>query len=362
MPSNSILRILLIPFSLLYGIIIFIRNWLYDTGYLKTIEFDFPVICVGNLSMGGTGKTPHVEYLIRLLSEKFRIAVLSRGYQRRTHGYLQAEINSTADAVGDEPALLKRKYPHVAVAVCEDRALGVPRLLSSFPQADVVILDDAFQHLAIRAGLNILLTRYDNLFTRDYLLPAGTLREFRNASKRAEFIVVTKCPRDLSESEKEAIRREIAPARTQLVFFSYLNYGQPYLFTDTSVRLTFQSNYEVMLISGIASSVHLKDYIRPQVKQLYAYDFSDHHFFTRNDMEQITEAFGNIEAENKLLLTTEKDVIRLLPFRQWVIEKNLPIFAQPVSVEFFEEDKTLFDGEITGWLEKLKSLKGSFTN
>src|ERR1051325_10405960 len=174
MPAGYFQRIILFPFSLLYGAAIFIRNWLYDRGYLKTVEFDFPVICVGNLSMGGTGKTPHVEYLIRLLSEKFRIAILSRGYQRQTHGYVQADVNSTAADVGDEPALLKKKYPHVAVAVCEDRAIGVPQLLSSFQQADVVLLDDAFQHRSVRAGLNIILTDYHHLFTRDYLLPAGT--------------------------------------------------------------------------------------------------------------------------------------------------------------------------------------------
>ena len=359
MPANLLLRILLFPFSLLYGAVIYIRNWLYDAGYLKTTEFDFPVICVGNISAGGTGKTPHVEYLIRMLSEKFRVAVLSRGYLRKTSGYFQADVNSTADAVGDEPALLKRKYPHVAVAVSEDRALGVPQLISSYPQADVVILDDAFQHRAVRAGLNIVLTSYDNLFTRDYLLPAGALREFRGAYRRAEFIVVTKCAQDLTQADMENIRREIAPAKNQLVFFSFLKYAQPYLFTDASARLNFDSNYDVMLFSGIASSEKLKQYIRPQVKNLYTFDFSDHHGFTRNDIEKITEAFGNIETPAKLLLTTEKDAVRLLPYRQWVIDKNLPIFVQPVSVEFFEEDKKLFDGEITGWLEKLKSLKSN---
>ncbi|HXH18075.1 MAG TPA: tetraacyldisaccharide 4'-kinase [Chitinophagales bacterium] len=357
MPLPPLLRVLLFPFSLLYAAGIAIRNWLYAAGYLKSVEFDFPVICVGNLSLGGTGKTPHVEYLIRLLSEKFGIAVLSRGYQRKTSGYLPAHANSTADDVGDEPAMLARKYPHVAVAVCEDRALGVPQLLSSFAQADVVILDDGFQHRAVRAGLNIMLTDYDNLFTRDFLLPAGTLREFRSAYKRAEFIVVTKCPRNLSRQEKEKIRGEIAPAKNQLVFFSFLQYGQPYLFTDAGITLSLDKNYDVFLISGIASPENLKQHLRPLVKNLYPFDFSDHHFFSRSDMEKITEAFGNIESESKLLLTTEKDAVRLLSWRQWVIEKNLPIFVQPVSVEFFEDDKKVFDEEVTGWLEKLKGLK-----
>lgn len=356
MPVNPFLRFILLPFSLLYGTVIFIRNLLYDTGWLKTVEFDFPVICMGNLSVGGTGKTPHVEYLIRLLTEKFRIGILSRGYQRRTSGYVQVQPGSTADEVGDEPALLKRKYPHVAVAVCEDRALGVPLLLSSSPQTDVVILDDAFQHRAVRAGLNILLTDYANPFMRDCLLPAGSLREFRSASKRAEFIVVTKCPRYLSQQERNTIRREIAPAKNQLVFFSFLEYASPFLFSDTSVKLCFEKNNDVMLITGVASSKHLKEYLRPRVKNLFSLEFSDHHRFTGNDLENITEAFKNIESAHKLLLTTEKDIIRLLPYRQWLIEKNIPIFVQPVSVEFFEDDKKLFDGEITGWLQNLKRL------
>src|SRR5688572_4068604 len=180
MPLNPILRILLFPFSLLYGTAISIRNWLYETGRFKTVEFDFPVICVGNLNVGGTGKTPHIEYLIRLLSTKFRIAVLSRGYNRKTGGYVQVEVNTAAEAAGDEAALIKKKYQHVSVAVCEERALGIPQLLGAAPQTDVMLLDDGFQHRAVRAGMNIILTDYHNLYTRDHLLPAGSLREFKS--------------------------------------------------------------------------------------------------------------------------------------------------------------------------------------
>ncbi|MDZ4847545.1 MAG: tetraacyldisaccharide 4'-kinase [Chitinophagales bacterium] len=357
MPANPFLRILLFPFSLLYGSMIFVRNWLYDSGKFKTVEFDFPTICVGNLSVGGTGKTPHVEYLIRLLSQQFKIATLSRGYLRNSSGYLQVEINTSADAAGDEATMLKKKYQHVAVAVCEERALGVPQLLSAFPQTDVVLLDDGFQHRAVRAGLNIVLSSYDNLFTRDYLLPAGSLREFKNGAERANFIVVTKCPPTLSKEERESIRNEIAPAKNQLVFFSFLQYGQPYLFTDANVRLQFDKSYDVLLVSGIAYNENLKDYLRPQVKNLYSLDFSDHHHFTRVDVEKMIEAFGNIETQQKLLMTTEKDAVRLLSYSNWIFEKKLPIFVQPVIVEFFEEDKQLFDEEVTGWLTKLKSFR-----
>lgn len=357
MPVHPLLRILLFPLMLLYGAGIFIRNRLYDSGTFKTVEFDFPTICVGNLSMGGTGKTPHVEYLIRLLSEKFRVAVLSRGYMRKTSGYLQVEVNTSADAAGDEAVMLKKKYRHVAVAVCEERALGIPQLISSVQQPDVVILDDGFQHRAVRAGMNILLTAYDNLYTRDYLLPAGSLREFKSGAQRANFIVVTKCPPDLSKAEMEKIRAEIAPAKNQLTLFSFLQYGKPYLFTDANARLEFDQSYDVLLVSGIAFNAHLKDFLKRQVKNLYTLDFSDHHHFTRTDVEKMTEAFGNIETERKLLMTTEKDAVRLLSFSKWIIEKNLPIFVQPVSVEFFEKDKKLFDEEVMGWMEKLKNMR-----
>lgn len=357
MPVHPLLRIFLFPFSWLFGAGVFLRNRLYDSGTFKTVEFDFPTICVGNLSVGGTGKTPHIEYLIRLLSAQFKIAVLSRGYLRKTSGYVQVEVNTPANAAGDEAAMLKKKYPHVAVAVCEERALGVPQLISSAPQTDVALLDDGFQHRAVRAGMNIVLTSYGNLYTRDYLLPAGSLREFKSGAHRANFIVVTKCPPTLSKKERDAIRKEIAPAENQLVFFSFLQYGQPYLFTDANVRLQYDKSYDVLLVSGIADNENMKAHIRPLVKNLYPLDFSDHHDFTRTDVERMTEAFGNIETKQKLILTTEKDAVRLLAFSKWIIGKNLPIFVQPVAVEFFEEDKKVFDEEITGWLTKLKSLR-----
>ncbi len=356
MPTHPFFRILLSPFAVFYGLVIWIRNWLYDSEYLKSVEFDFPVICVGNLSVGGTGKTSHVEYLIMLLSQQFRLSILSRGYQRKTSGYKEVQINSSSDDVGDEPAMMKRKFQHVAMAVCEERAFGVPQLLSNHPQTDVVILDDAFQHRSVRAGLSIVLTSYQKLFTRDYILPAGTLREFRSAYKRAEFIVVSKCPTDISASDKERIRKEIAPQKGQLLFFSYLVYGKPYLFTDPSVRLEFENN-DVLLVTGIASPQEIKDYLKPQVKNVYSLNFSDHHRFDRFDVERITETLGNIESQNRIIITTEKDAVRLLPFAKWIIDKKLPIFVLPARVDFFEEDKRLFDSEITGWLEKLKGLK-----
>ncbi|GIV34233.1 MAG: tetraacyldisaccharide 4'-kinase [Chitinophagales bacterium] len=352
MTPTSLLRFLLAPFAVFYGLVVWVRNLLYDTDLLRSVEFDFPVIGVGNLSVGGSGKTPHVEYLIRLIAPHFRVGVLSRGYKRKTSGYVEAQASSMAEEVGDEPALLKRKYPFATVAVCEQRATGVPQLLMNHPALQVVILDDAFQHRSVRAGLSVLITSYSRLFTRDYILPVGALREFRSAYKRAEFIVVSKCPPDLSSEEKNRIRREINPLPGQLVFFSYLVYGKPYLFTDPTVKLEFDQ-YKVLLVTGIASPSEPTAFLKSKVEKVFTMQFSDHHSFDRFDMERITETFQNIEGKNKVMITTEKDAVRLLPFSEWIIEKKLPIFVLPVQVEFFEEDKRLFDSEITGWLQKL---------
>ena len=355
--ENPLLRLVLTPLSFLYGAVIFLRNWLYDHGYFKSIEFDFPVICIGNLSVGGTGKTSHVEYLIFLLSQHFRIAVLSRGYKRKTSGYIEIQPNSPAADGGDEPVMLKKKFPHVTVAVSEDRAMGIPQLLSDHPQLDVILLDDAFQHRSVRAGSNILLTSYEDLFTRDMILPAGSLREFKSASRRAEFIVVTKCPPQLDDRERVKIKNEIAPQKNQLIFFSYQTFGKPYMITDASVRLDLQKNNTVILFCGIASPKSLQNYLEEKVQKVYTVEFSDHHLYTRFDIEQITETFQNVEHADKLLLTTEKDAVRLQPYAKWIVEKKLPIFVLPLRVEFFSDDKKIFDEEITGYLQGIKNQK-----
>ncbi len=357
MSENPLLRILFFPLSMLYGFGILLRNYLYEKGWLKSIEFDFPVICVGNLSVGGTGKTSHIEFLVRMLSPNFRVAILSRGYQRKKRGYLDVQTNSTAEDVGDEPAMMKKKYPNVAVAVCEERADGVPQMLSTYPETDVVLLDDAFQHRSVRAGLNILLTSYDRLLTRDQILPLGTLREFKSAAQRAEFIVVTKCPPELSVAEKEKIKKEIAPLPGQLLFFSKQDYQKPYLITDSSVRLTLDKNTDVLLFCGIAFPETLIQDLKTRARNVYTRTFPDHHAFDRLDIESITETFQNLPQENTVLITTEKDAVKLHQFAKWIIEKKLPIFVLPVEIDFFEEDRMLFETEIVGWLKKLKEMR-----
>lgn len=351
------LKFLLFPLSFLYGLIIYIRNLLYDHDLLKSIEFDFPIICIGNLSYGGTGKTPHIEYLIRLLSSQFRVATLSRGYKRKTTGYILADAKSEAEQVGDEPALLKKKFPHVAVIVAENRSIAIPQILSSLPETDVILLDDAFQHRSIRPGLSIVLTKYSNLFTKDYILPVGTLREFRNAYQRADFIIVTKCPPDLSEQKRKEVVQEINPAKGQLVFFSFVNYHPAYLITDYKQKVTANKQLDIYLFTGIASTSELTDFLKEHMGNVYTMNFSDHHYFDRVDMENVTEAFHNIDSKNKIMLTTEKDAVRLYEHKQWILSKKLPIYVLPITVDFFEEDKKLFDSEVIGYLTRLKNSR-----
>ena len=226
-PLLSPVRILLFPFSVLYAVIIWIRNWCYDKHILQSTSFNLPIICVGNLSAGGTGKSPMVEFLIKTLKNQFKVAVLSRGYKRKTSGYALAGEDSTALDIGDEPMLFHSKFPEIAVAVGEERIVAIPQLLHDRPGTEAIILDDAFQHRSVKAGLNIILTDYSNLFTRDWYLPTGDLRDERRSSRRAQIIVVTKCPEQLSEAQREETKREINPLPGQQLFFSTIRYGKP---------------------------------------------------------------------------------------------------------------------------------------
>lgn len=356
-------KFLLLPIALLFGLAVYIRNRFYDWGFLKSFSFDFPIISVGNLSVGGTGKTPHVEYLIRLLSShQFQVATLSRGYKRKTRGYILATTEHHADHIGDEPSLIKKKYPHVAVAVSESRSVAVPQILSEVPNTDVILLDDAFQHRGIEPGMSIVLTDYSHPFTRDFLLPFGTLREPRSAYHRADFIIVTKCPPDLSQQQRAAMIKEINPGKHQAVFFSYLKYYRPYNIVNNQDKLELTKDLHVFLFCGIARPENLEQHIRAQVGELWVKEFDDHHPFDRYDLEVLNEAFENIKEEKKVLMTTEKDLTRLFAHKETIIQKKLPIYAQPIQVEFFEQDKQLFEQEILNYLIRIKQQEQQINN
>ncbi len=258
------LKYLLYPFSLLYGLIMWLRNRLYDTSVLTAVEFDVPVIAVGNLSMGGTGKTPHVEYLIKLLKDLYPVATLSRGYQRSTKGYVLANAQTTANDIGDEPMQFHQKFPDIKVCVGEERMLAIPQLLGEAPDTRVILLDDAFQHRSVKPGLNVLITDYSRRFTKDHVVPFGYLRENRKGYKRADLIIVSKCPPGLSTAAARKIREEIKPLPGQQLYFTCLQYGDMYdLFTREPILP--DAGTTVLLVCGIARPQPLLEHL----KQLY---------------------------------------------------------------------------------------------
>jgi len=333
-------RILLLPFALLYGFIIIVRNWLYDKNYLHSAEFNFPLVCVGNLAVGGTGKSPMVEYLVRLLQQQFVVATLSRGYKRKTKGYALADENTTALEIGDEPMQFHKKFPGIAVAVGEARIEAIPQLLHDKPATQLIILDDAFQHRAIKAGFNILLTEYNDIFSHDFFLPTGDLRDDRASYKRADIIVITKCPAFLGEVEKKSIIKDIKPLNNQKIFFTTIEYGTPYhIATNETIAITQQD--EVLLVCGIANPKPLKHYLDEHAYTYYQQDYSDHHIFTIDDLEEIRKKFKGINSENKFILTTEKDAVRLEKFNEQL--HGLPLYVLPIQHRFLFEEGNAFD-------------------
>lgn len=350
MLQTTLAKLLLAPLSLLYGLGVSLRNWFYRRNLLRGIAFSLPVISVGNLSVGGAGKTPHIEYLIRKLNPYINIATLSRGYRRKTKGFLQVQSHMNAEMVGDEPLQYKRKFPDVAVSVAEERALAIPLLVGARPDTQLVLLDDAFQHRAVRPGLNILLTEFDLPFTRDYLLPAGRLREWRSAYARADVIIVTKCPPDLSEAAAEALREEIAPLPHQQLFFSYYQYSQPYYLLDTRYELQWEDDLEVLLISAIANTDYLLRYLQPLSSRLRSIEYEDHHYFDKRDLSNLKRQFEALPSRKKVIITTEKDATRLELHRAFIEAEKLPIFVLPLEVRFHFEEEATFDAHIQNFM------------
>lgn len=344
-------RILLIPFALLYWFAIGIRNWLYNKNILRSATFALPLICVGNLAVGGTGKSPMVEYLVRLLKNEFKVATLSRGYKRRTKGYALAGKQSTALEIGDEPMQFHVKFPDIPVAVGEARLEAIPQLLHDHPETEAIILDDAFQHRAIKAGLNILLTDYNNLFTRDFYLPTGDLRDLQSEYKRAEIIVVTKCKAGLAIQEKEKIIAEINPQRGQHVFFAAMEYGQPYhILSHAGFPLT--ENTEVLLVSGIANPKPLKTLLERHSKTYYMLQYADHRIFTIDDLKEIKKRFETITASNKIILTTEKDAVRLVKFKAEIA--GWPLYVIPVRHHFLYGEGEQFNKLVVNFIRRFR--------
>ena len=321
----------------MYGGFIRVRNWLYDRNMLPSTPFNFPLIGVGNLAVGGTGKTPMVEYLIKMLHHQYKVAVLSRGYKRKTRGYGLATAQTTALEIGDEPMQFHRKFPEIAVAVGEERLVAIPHLLQDRPDTQVIILDDAFQHRAVSPGLNILLTDYGDLYTRDFLLPAGNLRDSRAAAHRANMLIVTKCPPELTEQQQLSLIRELRPLAHQQVFFTKITYGIPYhLFSRQPMALN--SELDVLLVCGIANPRPLKEMLVATVHSYEMLRYPDHHIFDLDDLIEIKQQFERMASGNKMMLTTEKDSVRLLKFESELA--GYPLAVVPVEHSF------LFGGDV----------------
>jgi tetraacyldisaccharide 4'-kinase len=348
-PFLKTIRVLLFPFSLIYFVIIYLRNRLYDKNILKSSSFNLPIVCVGNIAAGGTGKSPMVEYLVGQLKDQFRIATLSRGYKRKTSGYALANEKSTALEIGDEPMQFHLKFPDVAIAVGEQRIEAIPQILHDRPDIQAIILDDAFQHRSIQAGLNIVLTDYSNLYTRDWYLPTGDLRDEKTSIKRADIIIVTKCSPNLLPKEKELMIEEIEPAPSQRVFFSGIRYGQPYhIISKKPYRLS--QDLEVLLVTGIANPVPLKNFLADKSKAYYELNYNDHHIFTIDDLKEMKKRFYGISAADKIILTTEKDAVRLAKFEQEL--HDVPMYVMPIELQFLFNDENRFNELIGTFIEE----------
>ncbi|PSR14457.1 MAG: tetraacyldisaccharide 4'-kinase [Bacteroidetes bacterium] len=354
MIQRRLVQLLLAPISLLYGLGVSLRNAFYRANLLKSLTFSVPVISVGNLSVGGAGKTPHIEYLIRLLREHIHVATLSRGYSRKTRGFLEVLPTHNAEQVGDEPLQFKRKYPNISVFVSEDRAFAIPQLMMQHPETQMVLLDDAFQHRSVKPGVNILLTEFSNRFTHDYLLPSGRLREWRSAYERADVIIISKCPAEVTAAEREAIWAEINPLPHQQLFFSYYSYQPPYYQFNPRYRLQLDDKTEVLLISAIARTDYLVDYLQAQVGTVESLEFEDHHYFTKEDVSTMHRLFHQLESNRKVIITTEKDAMRLELHREFLIRERLPIFVLPTEVKFHFEEGARFDDLIRDYLLNFK--------
>ena len=328
----QVLRKLLFPISLIYGLIVFLRNRLYDWGVFSSQSFATKTICVGNLSVGGTGKTPMIELLVRELAKNYKVAILSRGYKRKSQGFILSNEHTSVEDLGDEPFQLKNKFPEITVAVDADRRNGIAQLEKKI-SPDVILLDDAFQHRKVQPDFSILLTAYDDLYTKDWYLPTGNLRDSKSAADRANMIVVTKCPASMQLSERETIKKGIGPKLYQKVFFSYLSYNKQ--LKGSALSLDALKTKKVTVVTGIANPAPLVTFLRLEGLDFEHLKFSDHHFFSDKEIDLLKS--------KECILTTEKDYVRL--------KSKLPrLHYIEVKHEFFEDNGLLMKKELLNFM------------
>lgn len=346
------LRLILLPFNLIYGLIVVLRNKFYDWGLFKSTSFDLPVIGVGNLVVGGSGKTPTTEYIVNLLKDKYKVAILSRGYGRKTKGFILADASATAASIGDEPLQYYHKFKDVTVAVCESRVKGISQLQANH---DVIILDDAYQHRAVKIGFSILLFEFEGLKKRQFLMPAGNLREPMAGVNRAEAVLVTKSPAHIAATVRTQFATKLQLQKHQQLAFASIGY-LPAKALYGSETFALQQNCEVLLLTGIANPVPLKHYIESLVAHVHAFEFPDHHAFSVVEIERVVQAFAEISAKEKIIITTEKDGQRLLASELKDLLLNLPVYYLPIHVNVQVEDKAVFDEKILTYVERTRRI------
>lgn len=350
------MRKLLLPISFLYACVLRLRHWCYDSGLLKSCRFSTPIICIGNLNLGGTGKTPHTEYLIQLLKDHYPVAVLSRGYGRKTKGFVLGDTNCNSNQIGDEPMQYLQKHHDITVAVDEDRTEGIQKLTSlsncdkDIAKQQVILLDDAFQHRKVHAGFNILLTEYNNLFCDDYLLPAGSLRDIKRAAQRADILVVSKSPSTISEIEQDKIIKKLKLNEKQKAYFSTLEYEPLLAMNEAAKSVNSQDADSILLFSGIAHPEPLSDHLLSFCPNVKTITFGDHHPYSESDIKKIIAAYEKMGGNNKIIVTTEKDAARLTNSAYLCLLESIPTFVAPIHVRFIDEEK--FNEEILDYVRK----------
>ena len=344
----------LLPFSWIYGSIVRFRNWLFDIGLKKSKSFSIPIISVGNITVGGSGKTPHVEYLIRLLHDKAKIAVLSRGYKRKSHGYILANESTTMPEIGDEPFQMHEKFSDIYVAVDAKRARGIENLQNdeASKDVDVVLLDDAFQHRYVKPGINILLVDYHRLIIYDKMLPAGRLREPLSGKNRADIVIITKCPKDLKPMEFRVLTKAMDLYPFQKLYFTSIDYDTPKgVFEEKQIELDKLQDYHVLLLTGIASPKQMEHDLKPMTKDITNLSFGDHHSFKGKDIDRINDAFESMP-EPRIIITTEKDAVRLRETEGLYEKVKSNMYELPIKVSFMLDQQDNFNEKIISYVRK----------
>jgi tetraacyldisaccharide 4'-kinase len=347
----------LYPLAIVYGFITSFRNFLYDSKIVKPSSFRLPIISVGNLTVGGTGKTPHAEYLISLLKNEFKVAFLSRGYKRKTKGFIIADRNSDLNEIGDEPVQIKQKFPEITVAVCEKRKVGIKKLIEYKElNIDAIILDDAFQHRSVEPNINILLLDFTQPVFDDHLLPVGRLRESLRAFHRANFIIITKCPSQLKPIDQRVLKNRLDIRPYQNLFFTSIVYGE---ITPAEKGLTLlcddTRNYSVLLVTGIGNPAPLLEYLKDQVGQIIHKKYPDHFAYMEKDLTELSDLYSGIDAPQKLIITTEKDLVRLKSVKNYPPDFFRNVFYIPIEIRFLDRTKDLFNQRIINYVRENKS-------